>query len=192
MKIPFTNIEITRNEQIGLAAGGIAAAGLGWAAFSLGFGSAPINWLTGIATPLATTAITATAAGIAYGAKKAADYVLGTASDTIESYAASHPESRLGRWTEYTPDKADRNNYDHVLPPAAFNMPGDMRLTKAGTFHKTDVRQLCKDLKHTSVDSFTTPTLTSSEKPVQYTLPAMNQQEIEKIPHHTTRSGKRF
>lgn len=192
MKIPFTNIEVTRNEQIGLTAGGIAAAGLGWAAFSLGFGSAPINWLTGIATPLATTVITAAAAGIAYGAKKTADYVLGAASNQIEDYAASHPESRLGRWTEYTPDNADQNDYDHTIPAAAFNIPGDMRFTKAGTFHKTDVKQMYRDFNQTTVSTFSHPTLTSREKQVEYTVPALNQSEIEKIPQNTTRSGKRF
>lgn len=83
MKIPFTNINVSKKEAISL---GVGAA---WAGFTLAFGSAPLSLLTATATPLLTTVITAAAVVTAgFVGKKAADY-----GQRIAAKAQNNPDS---------------------------------------------------------------------------------------------------
>lgn len=167
MKIPFTNINVTPKEQIGA---GLAAVG-GWMAFSAAFSTAPI-WSTLIAIP-ATVAL-----GV--GAVKAAKAAYGYAYEKAEDYAEKHPDGKVANFIAYAP----------TFGP---DEQEDMELDAGERIEQTERRDLAKDLADTKATSFTQRTLLNlREKAVQYTLPALNQREIDAIPERTTRSGNRF
>ncbi|MGE3320014.1 MAG: hypothetical protein AB7I18_12040 [Candidatus Berkiella sp.] len=103
MKIPFTNIKVSKKEAISL---GVGAA---WAGFTLAFGSAPLSLLTATATPLLTTVITAAAVVTAgFVGKKAADY-----GQRLAARAQNNPDGYFARGLEKVGFDLDKDDTDY-------------------------------------------------------------------------------
>lgn len=114
----YTDMRVTPREKVIATLGGIAGVGVAWAAFTLGFGSAPISALTLGVTPLATTALTGVAAGAGLVAKKIVSGALNLAADGIETLAATHPDRRDGNTLR---DKAYRGIARNFGQETVFN-----------------------------------------------------------------------
>jgi len=103
MKIPFTNINVSKKEAISL---GVGAA---WAGFTLAFGSAPLSLLTATATPLLTTVITAAAVVTAgFVGKKATDYGM-----QVALRAENNPDSWYAKALEKVGVDLNRDDEDY-------------------------------------------------------------------------------
>ncbi|MCS5712426.1 hypothetical protein [Candidatus Berkiella aquae] len=188
----YRDMQVTPREKMIAAASSIAAVGAAWAAFTLGFGSAPITALTLGLTPLATTAVTALAAGAGYATKKLTNGALNLVSNAIESVASKNDDGfvakRLGQGTLF--DRALAGEYRPTFGPDRQN---DMDLKPGKAIALNEKLALRRDFKDTQVESETRPTLFSrGRKGVQYTVPAIDADAIDAMPQHTTRSGKSF
>ncbi|HRE33375.1 MAG TPA: hypothetical protein PLD88_15490, partial [Candidatus Berkiella sp.] len=174
-------MHVTPREKVIATLSGIAGVGAAWAAFTLGFGSAPITLTTLAATPAATTAITGLAVGAGILAKKLASGALNLAIDGVEALAATHPDRNEG--TSYR-DKAYRGaarnfgqgtRFDRMFAgeyrPSHYSSEDYQLDADAGKIDAAEKKGLLADLASKAVDTFTRATLFSrGNKAVQYTL----------------------
>lgn len=136
-----------------------AAAVSAWPLFSLTFGSAPLTLVTAIATPVATTALL----GAGYLAAKGVKYFMDNNKWTSD-YAP-----------EFGPDVAE----DHELDSDDSDLEDE-----------NDV-DLYAEMANNTARSYTHRTLLRpfGGREVEYTLPAMNRDEVDAIAYGSSRSG---
>jgi|GEM_PF-4276282 len=169
MKIPFTNIQITRNEQIGTGLLAVA----GWAAFSAAFSTAPL-----LATLVAIPGVSA----LAVGAVKAAQVAGRKIMEQLEDYAEKYPEGKVANFVAFAPSFGPDEQDEH-----------EMDADEGEELTAAERNGLHADYADTQAASFTQRTLLNlRERAVQYTMPALNRKEIDAIPERTLRNGKGF
>ncbi len=152
-------------EEIRLTRGekiGVTAAAVSaWPLFSLTFGSAPLTLLTVVATPVATTALIA------------AGYAVGKG---IQHFMDNN------RWTrDYAPEYGPDVPEDHELDSDDSDLEDE-----------NDV-DLYAEMAQNTANSYTHRTLlrpfARQQREVQYTLPALNRDEVDAIAYGSSRSG---
>ncbi|MCS5712428.1 hypothetical protein [Candidatus Berkiella aquae] len=183
----YSDMRVTPREKLVATIGGIAGVGAAWAAFTLGFGSAPITALTLGLTPLATTAITGLAVGTGVLAKKAVKGGLNLVIDKLEDYAATEGKEnsfiarRLATGYEQPADVKPSKDFGHYK-------------AKFGDLEADESKGLLADLKNAAVQTFMRASLTRGRhQGVEYSnLPTYTQKDLDKVQEATTRSGKKF
>ncbi|MCS5712427.1 hypothetical protein [Candidatus Berkiella aquae] len=183
----YGDMRVTPREKIVATLGGIAGVGAAWAAFTLGFGSAPITALTLGITPLATTAITGLAVGTGLLAKKLAGGAINLVVDKLEDYAATEGKEnsfiarRLATGYEQPADVKPSKDFGHYK-------------AKFGDLEADESKGLLADLKNAAVQTFMRASLTRGRhQGVEYRdLPTYTQMDLDKVQEATTRSGRNY
>lgn len=177
MKIPFTNINVSKKEAISL---GVGAA---WAGFTLAFGSAPLSLLTATATPLLTTVITAAAVVTAgFVGKKATDYGM-----RVALRAENNPDSWYAKALEKVGVDLNRDDEDYN-PENDSDDESELEFTAAD---RADNNQLAAD--YGQAVAYTPASLMQRASRAVFGSPkGYEQAAIDAVPARTTRSGKGF
>lgn len=201
----YSDMGVTPREKVIATVAGIGAFGAAWAAFSLGFGSAPISLTTLAATPAATTLLTAIAAGTGFVAKKAIAGGLNLAADAVQGIAATHPDRnegttygakayRFGAGIYGQGTRFDRYVAGGEYRPSNYSSEDYQLDADVDPITADEKKGLLGDLRSKVVKTFTRPTLFSGRdsRAVRYDIPSFTQAQLNKIPEGTTRSGLKF
>lgn len=203
----YADMEVTPREKMITTAATIGAIGAAWAAFSLGFGSAPVTLTTLAATPAATTAITGIAAGTFMLAKKAIGSALNLGVDAIQAIAATHPDRNEGTTFGAKAYRGVARNFGQgtrfdrwfageYQPGAELDSDHDFEVEEEDEYTAKEGKKMMTDLARNTFGYIMPPSLFSSTAKEMEARPtewdAKTRKQIEKFSHKTLRSGKSF
>ncbi len=203
----YADMEVTPREKMITTIATIGAIGASWAAFSLGFGSAPVTLTTLAATPAATTAITGIAAGTFMLAKKAIKGALNLGVDAIQALAATHPDRNEGTTFGAKAYRGVARNFGQgtrfdrwfageYQPEAELDGDHDFSVDAEDEYNAEEGKGLAADLAQKVFGYIKPASLFSSKsREMEAHVPewdAKTRNQIAKYPAKTLRNGKSF